>query len=207
MSHRAFGHSLSLSLLACCQLWAQTANGLKTFEVASVKRSAPNSGQRPSISGGPGSSSPGQFVAKDVSLKDLLLAAFELKTYQLYGPPWLALEHYDIIAKVPPATLKNDFQLMQQALLVERFDLKVHREEREITGYALIVDKGGPKIKDVYNDATSTDASAPASSTEPASSLPVVGRDGLLIVAPGETRVSWYKTPLSEGIIAANACA
>ena len=184
-------------------LSGQTADRPKIFEAASVKRAHWNSDVSPSIRGGPGSRSPGEFIATNVSLKDLLLAAFELNTYQLYGPAWLGVEHYEIVAKVTPGTSRKDFQLMQQALLVERFDLKVHREERAIKGLALIVDKGGLKIKDVSNDSISTgvSAEAPNASTGPAK----IGKDGLLIVAPGETRVSWYKGGLTEGIIGANA--
>ena len=201
----ALGHLILLNLLAWCHVRAQTANGLKTFEVASVKRSIPNSEGRPSIRGGPGSSTPGQFIATGVSLRDLLLVAFELHTYQLYGPSWLGLEHYDIIANVPPGTTKKDFEVMQQSLPVDRFGLKFHWAEREITGYALIVDDGGPRIKDVSNDGTNTPVSVPAPSMEPAAPRPVAGRDGLLIVAPGETRVSSYYGGISAGIIAANA--
>jgi uncharacterized protein (TIGR03435 family) len=36
---------------------------------------------------------------------------------------------------------------LMQSLLVERFRLKFHRETRELTVGALVVDKGGPKLK------------------------------------------------------------
>jgi len=194
--------SFTLFMSGCLSI--QASDSPKTFEVASVKRAQASSGVSPSIRGGPGSSIPGEFIATNVSLKDLLLTAFELNAYQLAGPPWLAVEHYEVIAKVTPGTSKKDCQLMQQALLVERFGLKFHRGVREITGMALTVDKGGPKIKDVSNDDISRDHSGqgtPKAPTGPA----IIGKDGLLVVAPGETRVSWYKGGLTDGIIAANA--
>jgi uncharacterized protein (TIGR03435 family) len=43
---------------------------------------------------------------------------------------------------------------MLQALLAERFQLKVHRETREIPMYAVVVGKNGPKMKPVSADAT-----------------------------------------------------
>jgi uncharacterized protein (TIGR03435 family) len=37
---------------------------------------------------------------------------------------------------------------MLQALLTERFKLVAHKEDRPSSGYALVVDKGGPKFKE-----------------------------------------------------------
>ena len=39
--------------------------------------------------------------------------------------------------------------VMLQGLLAERFKLKVHREEKVIPGYALVVAPGGPKMRRV----------------------------------------------------------
>jgi uncharacterized protein (TIGR03435 family) len=192
MLRRGFGHFISFNLLVWCQLWAQTANGVKTFEVASVKRSVPNSGGRPSIRGGPGSSSPGQFAATDVSLKDLVVKAFGLDSYQLSGPAWLASEHYDIVAKIPPSTTKDEFQIMQQLLLVERFDLKFHYERRAAGGYVLSVDKGGPKI-------------LPVESAGEQNPINAFFKDGMVHAAPDESRVMRFKGGLGAGILAANA--
>jgi uncharacterized protein (TIGR03435 family) len=76
----------------------------------------------------------------------------------LGGPAWLDSEHFDIIAKsddadnaVPKALtydLQQKYNLRQvQLLLEDRFRLKMHTEQREIPVYALVVAKGGPKIK------------------------------------------------------------
>jgi uncharacterized protein (TIGR03435 family) len=160
--------------------------------VASVKHSVPNSGVPPSIRGGPGSSSPGQFAATNVSLKDLLINAFGLNSYQLSGPAWLASEHYDIVAKIAPGTTKDEFQIMQQSLLVECFDLKFHYEGRPATGYVLSVDKGGPKIR-------------PVEGTEDQNPINAFFKDGTVRVSPGETRIARFKGGLGAGILAANA--
>src|SRR5580658_5769400 len=48
-----------------------------------------------------------------------------------------------------PDTTSEQFQKMLQNLLVERFHLVFHREERDFPGYELVVDKGGPKFKEV----------------------------------------------------------
>jgi uncharacterized protein (TIGR03435 family) len=41
-----------------------------------------------------------------------------------------------------------------QTLLADRFQLRVHRERKEIPAYALLVGKGGPKFKESSPDAT-----------------------------------------------------
>jgi uncharacterized protein (TIGR03435 family) len=50
---------------------------------------------------------------------------------------------------MPPHTTKEQFQQMLQNLLVERFHLVFHHETRGFPGYALVVDKGGPKFREV----------------------------------------------------------
>jgi uncharacterized protein (TIGR03435 family) len=49
---------------------------------------------------------------------------------------------------MPPDTQKEQFQLMMQKLLAERFHLAVHHETRNFPGYELVVAKGGPKLKE-----------------------------------------------------------
>jgi uncharacterized protein (TIGR03435 family) len=73
--------------------------------------------------------------------------------------PWMTSDQCDIVAKVAPADVaewqrqsnlkekKTMLQAMLQAMLTERCKLVVHRIPAEITGYALVVGKGGPKMK------------------------------------------------------------
>jgi uncharacterized protein (TIGR03435 family) len=127
------------------------------FDVASVKpaASAPFDG-RLSISGpaaeqigfegGPGSKTPGRIHYSGVSLKMILLRAYGMRPYQISGPAWMETERYDIDAKYPPGTKLEDFRLMLQKLLGDRFHLVLHRETREMTRYRLVIAKGGPKL-------------------------------------------------------------
>jgi uncharacterized protein (TIGR03435 family) len=119
------------------------------FEVASVKPAPSQSGVRvrASMRGGPGTADPEQIAFTNVTLTNVLLRAFDVKTYQLTGPEWISAERYEIIAKIPPGTTKEQFNLMLQNLLAERFHLAVHHETKELQGYELVTGRGGPKLK------------------------------------------------------------
>ena len=55
------------------------------------------------------------------------------------GPDWLARERFDVNAKPPPSEVPlAQMRLMAQALLVERFKLRVHHETRELPIYRLV---------------------------------------------------------------------
>ena len=72
------------------------------------------------------------------------MQAFQIKPYQLVGPPWLSGERFDIVAKGPLGT-GDDQKLMPllRTLLTERFQLQTHREKRTLPCYELVVAKGG----------------------------------------------------------------
>ena len=79
-----------------------------------------------------------------LTLKNLLTVAYGVKNYQISGPGWLDTERYDIMAKMPPDTTKEQFALMLQSLIAERFKLTLHRETKDLPLYELAVAKGGP---------------------------------------------------------------
>jgi len=62
-------------------------------------------------------------------------------------PEWARQQRYEIAANLPSGATREQVPQMLQALLAERFQLKVHRESREFPVYALTVGKGGLKIK------------------------------------------------------------
>ncbi|MGA8593911.1 MAG: TIGR03435 family protein, partial [Bryobacteraceae bacterium] len=128
-----------------------------TFEVASIK---------PAKSGFPGmgfrNAPGGRFMAMNVTARALITMAYKLQPFQLSGgPSWLSTDHYDIEATPErtgnddPAKQQHvDFEqqfeqqrLRLQSLLEDRFQLKFHRETKELPVYALVVAKGGPKLQ------------------------------------------------------------
>jgi uncharacterized protein (TIGR03435 family) len=118
------------------------------FEVASVKRAAPAPPSTGMVRGGPGTDDPGQITYLNTPLRLALMRAYGLASLnQLEGPDWLG-DRYDIAAKIPPGTTKDQFQKMLQNLLTERFQVTAHHEIRKSDGYRLIVGKNGSKLKE-----------------------------------------------------------
>jgi uncharacterized protein (TIGR03435 family) len=68
------------------------------------------------------------------------------------GPAWLYTDQYHITANAPGAGQEMMRGPMMQALLEDRFKLKVRRETREVPAYALTVADGGPKMQPYLGD-------------------------------------------------------
>jgi uncharacterized protein (TIGR03435 family) len=75
--------------------------------------------------------------------------AASVKPFQLTGPGWMETVCFDIAAKYPPDPKNEDRPLMLRTLLEDRFQLAVHRESKDMAGYALMVAKSGFKLKPV----------------------------------------------------------
>lgn len=80
------------------------------------------------------------------SLKQLIASAYGVKAFQVSGPEWMQKTLFDIQAKAPAGTSAEQVPSMLQALLAERFGLKLHHESKELPGWALVVTKGGAKL-------------------------------------------------------------
>ena len=129
--------SLLLASSPLC-LFAQSA-----FEVASIRPAGP--GAR---GGGIEITPGGRFSATNVSLRALLKFGYGIRDFQIAQPPnWFDSQRYDVLAKAEPAANEDRMKIMVQSLLVERFDLKFHRESKEMPAYVLTVSKSGPKIQ------------------------------------------------------------
>jgi len=97
--------------------------------------------------GGPGTADPGRFTCEAFDLFALITLAYDLPPDRVSAPAWTHDARFDIVAKVPDGTTKEQFRLMEQSLLAERFQLKVHSDTRMMPVYALVVGKNGPKLK------------------------------------------------------------
>jgi uncharacterized protein (TIGR03435 family) len=127
----------------------QTAAGPRpkfdAFEVATVKPVDP--GQRAGrffkMEG------PHRWIATNFTLTNLIALAYDMSPRTIsQGPGWMNLQHFDIEAITPGDFRPTRLEQMQmlRALLVERFQLKFHRQDKEFSIYQLSVAKGGPKL-------------------------------------------------------------
>lgn len=136
-------------LLLLTFLTVAYTEGSSSFEVASIKP-APMTKPGGGCWGGPGTKDPGRWTCENASLLYLVRMVFDLRLYQLQG---LSagndlLLFFNITANIPENSTKEQFRQMQQNLLIERFGLKFHREEKEMQGYELVIAKNGPKFKE-----------------------------------------------------------
>jgi uncharacterized protein (TIGR03435 family) len=123
------------------------------FEVASMKRNLSGDSQPYSSRRYPG----GRYTATNMTLHDLILGAYGLPKYLVSGgPSWWDTERYDIEAKAPAGVVSDgpidstsvrQFEAMQQKLLAERFNLRIHRETKVAPIYTMVVAKGGLKMQ------------------------------------------------------------
>lgn len=130
----------TMLLLAGSAAFAQNP----TFDVASIKPTAPQEMGRIMVRMG---GDPGRIDWVNVSLRDVVRTAYGVKDYQVSGPDWMTSARFDIQAKYPPDTPIETRNLMLQALLAERFNLKAHKESKETQTYSLVVGKNGHKLK------------------------------------------------------------
>jgi uncharacterized protein (TIGR03435 family) len=114
------------------------------FEVASIKASPPTPPAQLSI----GIHVDGaQVRCTYLSLKDYIRIAYRLKDYQVIGPDWIVSERFDIAAKLPEGASRDQVPRMLQELLEDRFQLKTHRDSKELPVYGLVVAKSGLKME------------------------------------------------------------
>ena len=129
------------------------APSLPAFDAASVKRSDPSPRNlSPNLCrGGPGTPDPGTLMCTNVALSYLVTLAYNLQFYELISPEWMIHggkeSGYDVAAKIPAGATKQQYRLMLQNLLAERFHLAVHRDPRNLPHYRLVSGKVVSRLK------------------------------------------------------------
>lgn len=127
--------------VALCQ--TQQAVAGPEFEVASIRprTSTDNRAYVQALQG--------RLVMENFSLKQFILFAYDVPNNQVLGVQgWMDSNHFDIQATTESnTTVKQMEGPMLQALLQEKFHLKIHRETMERPVYELTVEKGGVKMQ------------------------------------------------------------
>jgi uncharacterized protein (TIGR03435 family) len=130
-----------------------TADETSHFEVAAIKLSNPDA------QGQNWHGSADRILVQNYTLRRLIRSAYGLKTDAqiLGGPDWIDKQAFDINAKIDDAEIakmktmsreakRREDNAMLRSLLVERFALKAHLDQRTMPVYALVLDKSGAKL-------------------------------------------------------------
>jgi len=135
-----------------------------TFEAASVKPATVPAGvmvragggmvvrrdsgiEIPRNTGGPGTDDPGRIHYPLINLRQLMSKAYE-SYFEINGPDWLYSEYVQVDATMPNGTTNEQFKEMLRNLITERFGLRYHTQTKQISGFALVVSKSGPKLRE-----------------------------------------------------------
>jgi uncharacterized protein (TIGR03435 family) len=138
--------ALAIAATAALGIRAQSQSDPKdplTFDVASVKPSAPDA------RGGMIRQQPGNqtYHAENVPLRLMMTVAYTVTDRQISGgPSWMNADRFDLEAKAARPRTSDELHIMLQHLLEERFQLKLRREPREESVWAMTVDKSGSKM-------------------------------------------------------------
>jgi uncharacterized protein (TIGR03435 family) len=162
-----------------------SALDLPKYEVATVKPSPSNDGRRMMMVTPDGTS------MKGVPLQLVIQQAFGVEDDRIIGAPgWMKSNRWDIEAKVAPEDAPKLEKLkaeqrrqMLLPVLVERFNLKYHVEQRELPTYALVIAKGGPKLTE-----SKPGNAGPHEFPNPGPGAPgrdPLGRRGMITMGPG----------------------
>jgi uncharacterized protein (TIGR03435 family) len=122
-----------------------------------------------------------------MSVHNYILIAYDLKSYQLTGIAPFDGGRFNIDAKIAPGTTKEQWRQMIQNLLAERFGLKVHREQKEMAAYELVVAKGGPKFKESEPEKPADPNAAPAQPPAAGPGRLTLNKDGFPDLEPGRS--------------------
>lgn len=90
---------------------------------------------------------PGRLSA-DASLQVLIQYAYGVEPFQIVGGPnWLSSNRYQIDATAGTAATRDQVFLMLQSLLEDRFQLKTHRETKDLQVFALVPNKASLNLQ------------------------------------------------------------
>jgi uncharacterized protein (TIGR03435 family) len=167
MRNRAVLVSIAGLMMAATLAFAQAPASKLVFDVASVRPSPPPDMQKMMVNLQAGrkpesvhiEGSRATFVY--MSVKQLIAYAYKLRAYEVTGPDWMITDRFDIVARMPDGTTKDDVPAMLQALLKDRFGLTAHRQVVDQPVLGLVAAKNGLKLQPAAANAEVLDETAP----------------------------------------------
>jgi len=166
------------------------------FDAASVKPTPPN--PRGAIffgpaRGGPGTADPTHITWPSATLKNVLMIAYDVKTYQVIVPGWMDTERYDFAVSVPEGATKAQVAVMWQKLLADRFGMVLHHETKEFQVDELVVSRGGHNL-------TETTETTVADGPPKVENGKLVGPGMVTFIFPGPGGATGRLTAVAQGL-------
>lgn len=120
-----------------------------SFQVATIKPTKPDEQRKLLVVRGR------EFMTVNLTVADLIKFAYDVQEKQIAGAPdWVMSEKYDINAQpdVPGTPNSEQLKIMIRKLLADRFQLKFHKDQKEMSAYVLTVGEKGPKMTKETNN-------------------------------------------------------
>jgi len=111
-----------------------------------------------------------RYLVRQGTIVDLISLAYDVDNDRILGGPnWLDIDRFDVSARAPAGSTPDQAKLMLQTLLAERFNLKIHKDSKELPGLVLSAGSGKPKMKPASDpDASPNCQGEPRTSTDAA---------------------------------------
>jgi uncharacterized protein (TIGR03435 family) len=181
--------------------WEKAAGGKMKFDVASIKPDVtppgPNTVYRNMPLGPEDKFIPtgGLFSARNLPVIQYMIFAYKLTAYQWQSaqsqlPKWATSSRYDIEARASGNPTKDQYRLMMQALLAERFKLAFHYETRELPVLALVLKNPGELGPELRRHPADLQCSATARVLAGPAGLPEAGANGFPAACGGLSRLA-----------------
>jgi uncharacterized protein (TIGR03435 family) len=130
--------------------WQIAAGGKMSFDVASVRQNKSDGKASVNVdilAGDTFSPTGGLYLGKNIGLPEYISFAYKLPMDQfktlVEQVPWLSEDRFDIEARASGNPTKDQYRLMMQSLLAERFKFAVHYESRQVPIFGLVLAKSG----------------------------------------------------------------
>lgn len=183
----------SLILVAPVLTWSAFAQEPKpSFEVVSIRPGDSSPRALVTVQGGPGTPDPERVAFSNITLQQAVSLAYGMRPNHVFGPKWIAEVKYDISAKIPPGTTKEQYNRMLQDLFQQRFHMQAHLETKDFKAYNLVEAKSGLKLKDAVSTDTCTAGVRQANGMCSTGGVPVNG----IARSAGNAKPGWNATTM-----------